>query len=429
MAVTWAQFKAGIRQEESGGNYHVVNSIGAVGAYQVMKANIPSWTKRALGYSMTWQQYRDSPAAQDRVADVILGGYFKQYGAEGAAAMWFSGQPDPNKVGSDGGTTIRNYVNNVIRLSQGQPSPGNSGSVGGSGSSAVAAPGETRMTPEETAEEYGFVQSLFNAVPELKDLFGKALKGGWSKEKFQAELRDKKWFKTHSQSERDYLVLQYGDPATAKQKLQQAVNQAWQLAASLGGGVSKTAISTAAYNIVAKGWTNADAQYYLGQYVTFKSGGAGGTAGQALDQLHQFSYNMGIKNSDKWYQDFARNIARGTSTAEDAQSAIRKQAMSLFPQWQKQIEGGQTVADIANPYMQSMAQILEISPGSVNLFDPTIKKALQYKDPKTGYNTAQPIWSFETTLRSDPRWKSTKNAQDSMMQAAHQVLTDFGVRY
>ena len=426
MAVTWAQFKAGIRQEESGGDYHVVNSIGAVGAYQVMKGNVPSWTKRALGYSMTWQQFRDSPAAQDRVADVILGGYYKQYGPEGAAAMWFSGQPNPNKVGSDGSTTIRSYVNNVMSLSGQQPSSGSSGS---SGSSAAASPGETRMTPSETAESYGFVQALFNANPELKKLFGQAVKGQWTSQKFQASLRDTKWFKTHSQTERDYLTLQYGDPATAKLKLAQAVTRAKTLAASLGSGVSSQAISTAAYNIVAKGWTNQDAQYYLGQYITFKNDGTGGSAGQALDTLHQFSYSMGIKNSDKWYQDFARNIARGSSTAEDAESAIRKQAMSLFPQWQKQIEGGQTVADIANPYMQSMSQILEIPPGSVNLFDPTIKKALQYKDPKSGQNTAQPIWSFETTLRSDPRWKSTKNAQDSMMQAAHQVLSDFGVRY
>ena len=55
MATTLDQLLYGIRQVESGGNYSVVNGIGAVGAYQVMKANIPSWTKKALGYSMTWQ--------------------------------------------------------------------------------------------------------------------------------------------------------------------------------------------------------------------------------------------------------------------------------------------------------------------------------------------------------------------------------------
>ena len=85
--------------------------------------------------------------------------------------------------------------------------------------------------------------------------------------------------------------------------------------------------------------------------------------------------------------------------------------------------------DLASPYLQSYATILEVPPGSINLFDPLVKSALQSKDPKTGANTVKPIWQFETDLRSDPRWKATKNAQDSMMQVAHQVLTDFGVKY
>jgi hypothetical protein len=99
MSLTLAQLLAGIRQVESGGRYSVVNSIGAVGAYQVMKANVPSWTQRALGHSLTWQQFRDSPSAQDKVAQVILGGYFKKYGAEGAASMWFSGSRTRTALG------------------------------------------------------------------------------------------------------------------------------------------------------------------------------------------------------------------------------------------------------------------------------------------------------------------------------------------
>lgn len=285
----------------------------------------------------------------------------------------------------------------------------------------------------ETAEEYGFVQSLFDAVPELKKLFNRAVKGQWTSQKFQAALRDTKWWKGHGQTERDYLVLQYGDPATAKQKLSQARTQVMQEAAQLGIKMTSKMtrqLNMAAYNMVAKGWGTDDLKYYLGQYVQFNaSTHPGGEAGQNLDTLQQYSYNMGIKNSDSWYQTQLRNIERGSMTVQDAQNAIRKQAEAMFPTWQKQLEAGQTVADLASPYMQSMSNILEISPGSINLFDPTIKKALQYKDPKTGQSGAQPIWAFENTLRNDPRWRQTKNAQDSVMQTAHQVLSDFGLAY
>lgn len=290
-----------------------------------------------------------------------------------------------------------------------------------------------KTSAAETAEEYGFVQSLFNAVPELKNMFNKAVKGQWTPQKFQAELRNSKWWKTHGQNERDYLTLQYGDPATAKLKLAQAITQVKQSAAQMGlplTAAMSSRLNAAAYNIVAKGWTDTDLKYYLGQFLVFKSGThIGGEVGQALDQLHQYSYSMGIRDSDGWYTSVARKIAQGTMTVEDAQNALKKSAVGMFPGWQKQIEAGQTVSDLASPYMQSMAQILEINPGSINLFDPTIKKALQYKDPKSGANSSQPIWDFENKLRNDPRWKQTKNAQDSVMQTAHQVLSDFGVVY
>jgi hypothetical protein len=40
-----------------------------------------------------------------------------------------------------------------------------------------------------------------------------------------------------------------------------------------------------------------------------------------------------------------------------------------------------------------------------------------------------PLWQFETEVRSDPLWKKTKNAQDSMMGIARQVAKDFGLAY
>jgi hypothetical protein len=110
---TLAQFLGAIRKQESGGDYSIVNSSsGALGAYQVMPANVASWTKQALGYSMSPQQFLATPSAQDAVANVILGGYFNKYGAAGAAAMWYSGQPDPTKKYGD--PPVYQYVDDVL---------------------------------------------------------------------------------------------------------------------------------------------------------------------------------------------------------------------------------------------------------------------------------------------------------------------------
>jgi hypothetical protein len=73
-----------------------------------------------------------------------------------------------------------------------------------------------------------------------------------------------------------------------------------------------------------------------------------------------------------------------------------------------------------------MAQVLELPPGQVNMFDPTIRKAMSYKD-SAGQAAPQPLWDFQNSLRKDPRWAKTQNAQDAAMGTAHKILSEFGV--
>lgn len=114
LSLKW-QFVYAERQQESGGNYGAVNSgSGALGAYQVMPANLPQWLADAGLPPMSPQQYLGSPSAQDQLAYAILGGYYDQYGAPGAAAMWYSGQPNPEVTYGDPPVYV--YVQDVLAL-------------------------------------------------------------------------------------------------------------------------------------------------------------------------------------------------------------------------------------------------------------------------------------------------------------------------
>lgn len=90
-------YQAAIAKIESGGNYGAVGpqtSSGdrAYGKYQIMGSNIPQWTQAALGYSMTPQQFMQSPSAQDAVFNHQFGGYVQKYGPQDAASMWLTGR-------------------------------------------------------------------------------------------------------------------------------------------------------------------------------------------------------------------------------------------------------------------------------------------------------------------------------------------------
>jgi len=433
MSITFEQFFSAIVEQESGGDYDSVGvqtSYGrAYGKYQVLDSNIGNWTAKYYGKRLTPEQFRKNHKAQDMVARGVLKSYWNAYGARGAAAAWYGGPGsahlDQSTRAQQGGPSIKGYVDNVMRNATKYP-PGGAVDKGGAGTPTVPS-----LSSAELAEQYGFASSFLNSNSELKKLFQQAVAGTWSTDKFQAKLRNTKWWKTHSKDERTWLLTLKTDPATAKQNMSQARTKVTQLANQMGmvmTDASKKRIETAVYNMVAKGWDDSQLRNYLGQYVYF-SDKQQGEGGEAINELKEYAYSMGINMSSKWYADNARSIIRGVATSQDFKNEILKKATAQFPQWQKQLEAGQSMMDIANPYLSSMSQILELPAGSINLFDPTVKKALNYTNPGNLQKEAKPLWQFENELRSDPRWKKTKNAQDSLFQVGHQVLADFGFKY
>ena len=429
MALTFNQFMKGISIQESGGNYSARNKqSGALGKYQVMPSNVAGWSRQVLGYSITPNQFLHSPDLQEKIVSGILHGYFNKYGARGAAAAWYAGPGNHNLDQSTrsqyGGPSIKSYVDSVINHAGGQSDTATSYS---SGATAAA----DKMTKGEQAQSYGFSEAFLNANRELRNKFARAVKEGWSASRFQSEIADTKWWKTHSADERTFLALGYADPKTADQKMQQAYVSVRQLANQMGIVESPAMLKRMkawAYNKVAKGWDDGQLRNDIGKYV-YLGRDLQGQGGETVMQLKNYAYDMGVTMSGSWYADNSRNVIRGVATIQDYKDAILKQAKSLYPQYTKQLDGGQTVADIASPYMQSMTNILEVPQGSLSVQDPLIKQALQYKNKTTGASETKPMWQFENDLRNDPRWKQTQNAQNSLMQVAHQVLSDFGVKY
>lgn len=117
-----------IGQYESGGNYKALGPVltsgsykgdRAYGKYQVMGKNIPSWTREALGRSMTPQQFLSDPKAQDAVAEFKMGKLLAQYGnVEDVASVWFSGRPlaKAGNAKDQLGTSVPKYVRNVAAI-------------------------------------------------------------------------------------------------------------------------------------------------------------------------------------------------------------------------------------------------------------------------------------------------------------------------
>ena len=98
---------------------------------------------------------------------------------------------------------------------------------------------------------------------------------------------------------------------------------------------------------------------------------------------------------------------------------INLQAKTYYPALADKIDKGFTVKQLLTPYINSRANILEEDADSIDL------KELQdvAKDPKC----LMGLYDYEVSLRKNPKWRFTKNAQDSMGSLGRDLTKMFGL--
>jgi hypothetical protein len=441
--VSFEQFYRAIAQQESGNNYKAVGVPTkwgrAYGKYQVLEPNIGPWTQRYFGQRLTAQQFLNNPRAQEAVARGELQRLFKAHGARGAASAWYSGNPSLHMStrSQAGGPSIKGYVDSVLRIASGISSVVakgasvalSSGVGGSSGGGSFSMGAVTPMTLSEQAESYGLSLRLVNSNKELKSLFDKAVKGSWSGSRFQAALKNTKWWRTQSSDLRKYITLKITDPATWRQERSSAHFSVQQLATAVGlGKLSNSLKNEAIYNKLALGWSDARLKAWMGTKVKLsKDGGMMGEAGEVFDALHTMAYQLGLTLSQSWYRDKARSVVSGKSTLQQWENTLRQRSAAIYTAWSAQIKAGMSIQDLAAPYTGTVARLLELPESDVDVWNSHVAKAMKAKGDKQG--AQYPLWQLERDVRSDVQWRKTNNARETMMTTARQIGQDFGVAW
>ena len=283
------------------------------------------------------------------------------------------------------------------------------------------------MSPEELAASYGFSYAFLESNPSLKPLFANAVKEGWTPEKFKAAIRDTSWWKKNSDTMRQAQVTKTTDPATWDAMVNAETIKIRDLAAQVGAAVPAKRMKQLVETALQTNLDEGGLRNVLGQYVNFtKNGTLQGEAGMHEFTMKQYAADQGIKLDDQTLKNQAQLVIRKVATTQDYESMVRDSAKSMYPSYTQQLDAGQTMKDIAAPYMQMMAKELEIPDGDITVFDPVIKQALNGIS-STGKPTGISLTDFGDRLRSDPRWAQTQGAQNSVIGAGHAVLKDMGL--
>jgi hypothetical protein len=286
------------------------------------------------------------------------------------------------------------------------------------------------QTPSEQAAGYGWSLAVINSNPELKSLFAQATSSGpggnWSSDNFVAHVRDTQWFKKNSDTARQAAILRVADPATYHSQIAQQTAIVQGAAAAMGANLSVAQMGVIGETAVQYGWNSDQIKQHLVSFVSNRNGGYTGAAGTEVAQYKQLAAQYGVSMSSATLQNFVHGSALGSVNQDTVKNWMIAQATSRYPALAGRLQQGETVEQIADPYIQSQAKILETNPNSIPVTDPGIQRALSAKDAK-GQPATMSVWQYEQNLRQDPRFLKTQAAQDTGMSMAHTVLTNMGV--
>lgn len=310
---------------------------------------------------------------------------------------------------------------------------GSTGGQGGSGSSGpdsasygTSGAGAGYAKSNETAD-YGWSEAVFNSNPELKKLLRKAKANDWDAATMQAAIRGTDWYRNHSASWREMWVLRRDNPEEWEQQRRVARTQVDAIANQWGIDLTEQERNKIARDMLYLGLSEDEVIAAIGaKFEMDKGGDLSGKAGDLQDMVMSMAADYGVRVGDKFIDGLVRGIMDGSMTEQDADNHIKSLAKSTYSALAPQIDAGMTVREIADPYVRSMAQLLELNDADIDLFDPSIRAALTGRDPQ-GAPAVKPIWQFENEIRKDSRWLQTSNARATLDQTANGILKMWGL--
>lgn len=293
-----------------------------------------------------------------------------------------------------------------------------------------------KIDKQTMATRYGFALAFMNSDPELKKLFNNAVKGTWTAEKFIAALRNTKWFQTHSANVRNAIMQETSDPATYQANVDQmhaTVKDTW--GALFGQGVAGKMLGDKQLRAWAEtahrmGWSEAQLIDKMTQGINYqkllKRDQLGGRAAEIEGQLNALEEQYGVKVGKNWKARQLEKLMEGGDTITGVQQRLRDLAMHEYKAFADRIAAGETVMDIADPYIQRAADLLEMNPNDVGLNNKLIQKALK-QQTKDGKPAAMDLHAFEDFVRKDKRWQYTDNAREQVSSLTANLLRSFGL--
>lgn len=143
-----------------------------------------------------------------------------------------------------------------------------------------------------------------------------------------------------------------------------------------------------------------------------------GEFGVAYTSLKNAYADNGMKFNAKTLANQALESSIDPNKLKVNVNLINLNAKTMFPALSQGIDSGYTVKQLLSPYLQTRANILEEDADTIDIS--TLTNIASKPGEMMG------LYDYEVSLRKDPKWKYTKNAQDTLSSVALRMAKTFG---
>jgi hypothetical protein len=299
-----------------------------------------------------------------------------------------------------------------------------------------------RNAPQAVASKWGVAYALITSLRNSDDpdaqSFAQWFDGqvrkyidnptGWSADSFKLEMNSQPWRQKYNSKAIEDMDLEAQFPELYAEQLNADVEALRDEAVQFGADIAEDELRELAKQKRRFGLTDAQMRNTLTDLATAKSGDFRGATGELQRSLREWSRRNGLSLTDNLVSDYVRRIQRGDMTEADVLQDLRRTYMAgAYPAWSDRIDSGYDIADIAAPYRERMARLLEVDDTSIDFNDPLLQKGLQGVGAD-GKPSVVPLYEFERQVREDPRWQYTDNAYATYTDVGTQLLQMFGFR-
>jgi len=309
---------------------------------------------------------------------------------------------------------------------------GGTGGDGAGGGVGVETPYDDSV-PEDwkqaASEIYGAYYSIISQNPDVANLIAQAEAEKWGPEKFDYELEQTTWWKTHSVATRTFDIEMQRDPATVQARIDALAAQIREDALSLNIRLTGETLNNIATEAIRQGWTEQQVTIALGdEAVKSQAGVTGLRYGYYGNKINEIAGSYGVSVSDLEFSQLVEKFALGRENEESLTSAFQTRATALFPAISERLMAGETFANIVEPYRNRASQILGQDFSASDFMDnDSFAQAVTYMGDD-GKQRPMTYTEWGQYLRSNREfgYEYTEEAQGRAYQVANRIADIFG---